>query len=299
MEIRPLDPDTAAGAADLFRELQPGVVTTAAFLVHREASTPARARRLSLVAVAGDSVVGWGSAGMQWPGGPPDQARVWVAVAPSHRGSGLGTELAERVERHAIAAGAAKLSTLVENDPAGVRFAERRSYRETGGEIVSALEPGAVDVSSRTGFEVAKLSRLRGEERRLFQLWCDAGAFSPVASGGGPTFDEWRSFILENPLLEPGGSFTVLAHGRPIALAWLLVDGEHLRAENEWTATLPEFRGQGLARLAKLHTIRWAAENGIREIVTASDEDNVPMLELNRSLGYRTLWRRRFFARSL
>ena len=56
---------------------------------------------------------------------------------------------------------------------------------------------------------------------------------------------------------------------------------------------MPRLRGRGLARLAKLGTIRWAAEHGIAEIVTGNDADNLPMRELNRRLGYRELFLRR------
>jgi GNAT superfamily N-acetyltransferase len=116
VEIRRLDVATAEGAAELFRELQPSVVTTASFLLHRDAAMPERARRLSLVAVDSGSVAGWASANLKWVGGSLSDARVWVAVLPSHRRRGLGTELADRVERHAIEAGATTIVTLVEND---------------------------------------------------------------------------------------------------------------------------------------------------------------------------------------
>jgi RimJ/RimL family protein N-acetyltransferase len=78
-----------------------------------------------------------------------------------------------------------------------------------------------------------------------------------------------------------------------VSLSWLLVDHERRRAENEWTATLPELRGRGLARLAKSATIRWAADRGLTEILTGNDPDNVPMRELNRRLGYVELFVRR------
>jgi GNAT superfamily N-acetyltransferase len=298
VEIRRLDPATAEGAAELFRELQPSVVTTASFLLHRDETMPERARRLSLVALDAGSVVAWGSANLKWPDGPAADSRAWVAVLPSHRGQGLGTELTERVERHAIEAGAKTIGTIVENDPAGARFARRRGYREGPAEVISRLEPRHVEPPRLSGFEVATLADLMSEETQLFELWLQAGAFPPA--GEQPVFDEWRRAVLNSPLLEPTGSFTLLdADRRPVSLAWLLVDHERRLAENEWTATLPQLRGQGLARAVKLHTIRWAAANGIHAILTASDEDNIAMLELNRSLGYRRLWRQRSFKRDL
>jgi GNAT superfamily N-acetyltransferase len=298
VEIRHLDATSAAGAAELFRTVQRSVVTTAAYLLHRDSTMPARARRLSLVALDGGSVVGYGSAYLKWEGGSTDEARAWVAVLPTHRGRGFGTELAERVERHALETGATRLGTIVEDDAAGAAFATARGYLETDFDIVSALAPYRVQPPQRPGFDVASLHELAGRERDLYELWGEAGAFVPA--GQAPTFEEWRRGMLESPLLERSGSFTILDDaGRPVSLSWLLVDSERSQAENEWTATVPRLRGQGLARLAKLHSIRWAAEHGIHEILTASDADNIAMLELNRSLGYRQLGHRQSFARDL
>jgi hypothetical protein len=108
------------------------------------------------------------------------------------------------------------------------------------------------------------------------------------------TLEEWRRFILGNPLLDDEASVVVVdTDGSIVSLAWLLVDDVRRRAENEWTATLPHLRGRGLALLAKLGTIRWAAANGVAEIVTGNDPENRPMRELNRRLGYRELFLRR------
>jgi len=55
---------------------------------------------------------------------------------------------------------------------------------------------------------------------------------------------------------------------------------------------------RGLARLAKLATIRWAARNDVATIVTGNDDDNEAMLALNRSLGYLPLAERTFYFRA-
>jgi GNAT superfamily N-acetyltransferase len=52
---------------------------------------------------------------------------------------------------------------------------------------------------------------------------------------------------------------------------------------------LPEVRRRGLARLAKLATIRWAAEAGISSILTANEERNTGIVALNESLGYESI----------
>jgi RimJ/RimL family protein N-acetyltransferase len=50
------------------------------------------------------------------------------------------------------------------------------------------------------------------------------------------------------------------------------------------TATVPEHRGRGLARLAKITALRRA---GARFAYTGNDESNLPMLAVNTRLGYR------------
>ena len=78
----------------------------------------------------------------------------------------------------------------------------------------------------------------------------------------------------------------VLVDEHVAALSWLLVGPEGL-AEVEFTATHPDLRRQGLARLAKLESMRRAAARGVRRIVTENGEANAPMLALNESLGFR------------
>jgi RimJ/RimL family protein N-acetyltransferase len=67
----------------------------------------------------------------------------------------------------------------------------------------------------------------------------------------------------------------------------LHADLERGRAQNAGTGTLREFRRRGLARLAKLRQVEWAAASGITSIATANDETNAPMLAINQRLGYR------------
>jgi GNAT superfamily N-acetyltransferase len=100
-------------------------------------------------------------------------------------------------------------------------------------------------------------------------------------------YEEWRAYILDQPDLDHEASFVVLApDGRAVAFSWLLVDREGHRAAVEMTGTLREFRRRGLARMAKLATIRWAAEHGVTTMVTGNDAENRPMLALNEELGF-------------
>jgi GNAT superfamily N-acetyltransferase len=128
-------------------------------------------------------------------------------------------------------------------------------------------------------------------EGELFEFYGAAGGISNPEL----TLEEWSAAILDNPMLDRDLGVVVLQDDRVVSLSWLLVDFEGGRAENEWTATLPQLRGQGLAQLAKIASIRRAKAAGIKEVVTGSLEHNLPMIEVNTRLGYRQLYIRRDF----
>jgi GNAT superfamily N-acetyltransferase len=296
--IRPFEAGDAEQAAALVHALSPWTLD-AASLLHRQASEPERSRRRSWVAVAGGEVVGYASAHFQWFGGESGKGRVWVGVRPDRRSHGIGTALWDAaVER---LAGARSLTVAVDDDPAGLAFVERRGFTPCGEEVVSSLDPRActVDAEAPGGEGVASLRAVRERERELFAFYEAAGGIPAGDPGNRVTFEEWTRVILESPLLSDDGSVVVLdADGRIVSLAWLLVDA-HGRGENEWTATLPELRGRGLARLAKVASTRWAAGHGVTEIVTGNAPENEPMRALNRRLGYRELFLRRELERLL
>ncbi len=100
-------------------------------------------------------------------------------------------------------------------------------------------------------------------------------------------YDEWVQFVLEYPLFTADGSFCAIVDGVAAAVSLFCADVESGRALNMFTGTLRAYRGRGLALAVKIASTRWAAEHGVREIVTTNDETNAPMLAINRTLGYR------------
>ena len=69
------------------------------------------------------------------------------------------------------------------------------------------------------------------------------------------------------------------------------MDVEGRRGRNEGTGTARDHRGRGLASLAKLAQLRWAADNGVERVITDNDALNAPMLAINRRLGVRAVRR--------
>lgn len=277
--LRELEKKDADAAARLGLTVNPHRIETGE-LVWQRASKP---RQRDWVAESDGKLVGHAFAGVTAAG----KGRFWIGVHPDRRGRGIGTELYRAVEAHLRSAGASRLRTWVDGDPAGESFVRERGFELTGADRVSDVDPRAVDLSRQPALGSLRLASLAETLERVEALFdrCRAGEVDLP-----PDLIEWKWDELEHPNLSHEGSFVVLDSEQPVSLGFLTVDPERRLAYNVLTATLPGYRRRGLALVVKLATTRWAAENGIERLLTENDRENVPVLELNDSLGYRPLY---------
>ena len=298
--IRSFRNEDAAGVADLLRDaLETPWVAIAEDVLHWERHPP-RARRASWVATKGAEIVGWADAQLRWEVSEEGVGEVWGAVARGERGRGIGSSLFEAAAQHLSSIGATKVQSWAEAED-GKRFLTGRAFRELRQERISSLDPRKGDRSDRPvpeGFRVVPLREVLDRPREIYAVYMAGEADAPdVFEVDNISFEEWELETLGTPSLDRDGSFVVVYGERPVAIALLEVDREHKRATNEMTATLPEFRRRGLARLAKLASLRWAAELGVTSVLTSNDRENPAMLALNDELGYRPLVVRGLFVR--
>jgi GNAT superfamily N-acetyltransferase len=306
--IRTFRDDDAAGVARLLRgALETPWVVTERDVLHWQ-DVPPRARRAAWVAVEDDEIVGLADAQARWEVSEEGVCELWAAVARGLRGRGVGSQLFDAAWKHLLEIGVRVAESWAEGED-GKRFLRSRGFDEVRQERISAVNPRGVDLSrlseleaaKRTeGFRVVPLVEALDRPRELFAVYMAGEADIPgTYAEDNIAFEEWERETLGMPSLDPDGSSVVLYGDRPVAIAWLEVYLEGKRANNEMTATHPDFRRCGLARLAKLASIRWAAEHGITSILTSNDRENPAMLALNDSLGYRTHVMRGMFMRKV
>jgi GNAT superfamily N-acetyltransferase len=297
--IRGVQQEDYPELADLGLAALPGSLpTTATRLRHWFESEPPRARFRAWVAEEDSQLVGCAMAAFLWSLRAEDVAWLQVALRPAPRGRGLCGCLYSVAEQHLLEHGAKKLETFALEGSPGQRFAEARGFRRTRRELLLRLRvaeasvadlPGLEASAHRDGFRLLPLRELAGRRRDVHALYVAASADIPADDPeDNIPYEDWERQDLGDPELSWEGSFVVVdEQARPVALAFLVVNRVAGVAVNEMTGTLPEHRRRGLARLAKLATIRWAREQGIRELGTENDAENVGMRALNESLGYR------------
>jgi GNAT superfamily N-acetyltransferase len=289
------------GTVALFREANPWFVSRVDAWRWWQARIPERARYRSWTAEVDGDVVGRAEAGVNWWGGEDASAFAGVVVREAWRRRGLGRRLAELAEAHAASLGRPRiLANFLESED-GVRFARALGYEQLRAETLSAVDPRTVDVSGldRPPPSVTVVASPEVPAEELWRIDVEASADVPLSDPMGEIpFEEWLTF-WNSPRTVKEGSFAVLDEGRVVAATLISADFESGRAVNNFTGTLRSHRGRGLATLAKLASIRWAAEHGIVSIATTNDERNAGMLAVNRKLGYEPVGRTVEYGREL
>ena len=295
--IRPFRPEDADAVAALLDEDVVPWAVTGAGIRHWLTSQPARGKAAAWVAVGDDEVVGWVRARLRWATSAPGVAEVWAFVAPARRRRGLGAGLYERAQAHLVDAGARVLESWSTGEDGGC-FLLARGFRAVRVLHMLRLDLSSAEVSDFPrlraakeveGYSLLPLSAVADRVEELHAL--DAGTTADVPgtyAEDDVRLEDWLDEVLGHPQLTREGSFVVVHGGSPVAHSLLHVDPGSRLGANEMTGTHGDHRRRGLARLAKLATIRWAREQGYEAILTESDQDNAGMLHLNRSLGYRS-----------
>lgn len=253
------------------------------YLVQDEASTRHEMRTegedaVRLVARQEQRVVGVARL-RTYPG--EDHCSVKVMVREDSRRRGAGRALLEALEAHVEATGRSTLHAIVEDDDASRIASQRWGFELTRTFRMSALDPRTLPTPPADPLVQPLHTRERGE---IWQLFNAVVGDDPSGLSLETPWEEWLD-DWEDPRNRPSLSHGVIVDGALVAFSQLGAAGT--RAWSNMTGTHPAYRGQGLALLAKQHTLYAAARAGIEQCFAGNDGDNAPMVAVNERLGYR------------
>ncbi|HTJ61089.1 MAG TPA: GNAT family N-acetyltransferase [Candidatus Saccharimonadales bacterium] len=237
-------------------------------------------------------------------GGGQNRWRANIRVAPDVRGRGLGSQMLVRLEAHARANGAPRLQGAVrDEEPAGLRFANKHGYREFHRRYDSYLDVDRFDASRfedaktialRAGVRVDRYDTLEAEapDRVAFQRSTYESLSTtqmdiprPEPLPPPPPFEAVREVYFENDTFARDSSVVALRDGRVVGTSITIIDPEGV-AYTVYTGVDRAERGKGIALAMKLAILDRLKARGIKLFGTTNDEANAPMRGINAKLGY-------------
>lgn len=287
--IREASVDDSDRAVALLALVNPELVFTATGFRHNWTSSPPEARRRSWAVDRDGEIVGWAVASLMVETSEPGVGFIWVSVHPDHRTVGLGTALLEVAEAHASEIGVTKALSHTRDDEATRAFAIAHGYAQTGSAEILSVDPRTVEPPvPPDGVEIRPYSAFVDDPTPIHHVDSTAFLDEPgEANFDVMPYDYWLERFFRHPSLAHEASMVVLIDGTAAATTMLHIDQSSGRGMNNGTGTLPEFRGRGLATIAKQASLARAAELGCTVVYTGNDAKNAPMLAINRKLGYR------------
>jgi GNAT superfamily N-acetyltransferase len=291
--VRDLRPDVrsdAEGFVGVRRLALPYLLFTPESLVHDLTHTHPDARFRQLVAEEDGEIIGTAQAGLAHESTEPGQGFANVYVHPRRTGRGAGTLLVRTAEAHLSQAGARTSYAWVLDAPAHRAFAERRGYaaRRSAHFLRLDLAHGTLPPlrTPPPGVELRSAADFAEDPRPLFTLDAETTLDEPSdIDTEFADYEAWLETTWRHPLFSPELTSVVLVDGRPAAFSAARTDGGP-RYGTVMTGTARAFRGRGLAKLAKNHSLHRARAAGCTEAFTGNDSGNGPMLAINKWFGY-------------
>jgi GNAT superfamily N-acetyltransferase len=255
-----------------------------------QTAIPPEARMLQLVAQEQGTVVGFGLALLKVTTKEPGVGFVVCAVHPDHRRRGHGSALYESLEAHLGTLELRRAQGHALDRPEIVAWARARGWTRGSSARYSALNLESLPPIPPAPADTTLVNLAALTPEVVYRLDMAATADEPGdVTHTGTSYDLWLQRLWKSPDLNHEVSQVALVDGVPAAHTFVETNLETGRCWSGGTATLPAYRGRGLAKVLKSVALRKAAAVGITTAITANDYTNAAMLAVNDWLGYRAI----------
>jgi GNAT superfamily N-acetyltransferase len=239
-----------------------------------------RAQRVLLVAEEAGELVGTGLFDQSDELG---RAAVSARVLPTYRRRGHGSVILDQLLELARHAGFRLVGSSTDDD-GSAEFARRHGFVETDRQVEQVrrigVEPWPVPVP---GIEVVSIAdRPELWERAYDEVALDTVGVMVASGEFHLVRAEWTDLWMDSP----ASTWAALDGDLVVGVAGLMSPDRPGRAEHTFTGVRHDHRGRGIALLLKRTCLAWAAENGLTEVVTWTQEGNDGMRAVNEKLGF-------------
>jgi GNAT superfamily N-acetyltransferase len=291
--LRPGTLDDIPAAAAVRASVVSDSIITAEGMGNWLSNLPAESRLFLLAAEVDGQMVGWCNAWRNTFSSDSDVGTLDVIVPPDHQRRGIGARLFTSGLAHLDGIGVHTVRGSSVDSPGPRAAAARFGFVEGHATSTSAVDPRTVEPLPVPGGVTLRSFGEIDDPRPIYELDLEASRDVPGDENfDGMTLEQWSSRFWRTVFADDDASLAAYVDGELAALTMLRVDRPGHRAQNNLTATRRAFRGRGLARLLKSHSLHRAARAGATIAFTDNDETNAAMLAVNHALGYRHSSRR-------
>ncbi|MCX5202194.1 GNAT family N-acetyltransferase [Streptomyces sp. NBC_00237] len=221
----------------------------------------------------------------------PGHAFAGVLVPPGHRRRGIGSALLRYAEEYVSGLGAVTLRVWA-LDEQGRAFAKKRGWALTGHslhflglDLTAGGLPGPPPLPA--GFVLRDTVSLGDDPRALYEADAEVVQDEPNSVQVVlDDYEDWLAHDWNDPLHVPGLSTVAVAPDGRIAAFTTAHADDDSRYKSGMTGVRRDFRGLGLAKAVKVHSLRKARAAGFRLAITSNDDANGPMRAVNTWFGY-------------
>jgi GNAT superfamily N-acetyltransferase len=214
-------------------------------------------------------------------------------------GRGIGAQLYNHALHQAQVRGAKSYYTsMYENQLDGIRFAQTRGFTIQRYTFESTIDlhtfdetpfAGLIKSVAATGirfFSLADVGDTEEARRKLHHVNYECELDNPGRTGSYMGFEEFNQIFNTASWFRAEGQIIAADGDEYVGSASVGYFAQKNFMYNMRTAVMPPYRGRKIAQALKLLTIRYAKAMGTDLIRTHNDSENVPMLAINRRLGY-------------
>jgi RimJ/RimL family protein N-acetyltransferase len=254
-------------------------------------------RRLTAISDTHDTLIGYCSI-TRLASGLPHQAILWIATHPDHRRQGIATVLYQDACRFLHTQQVTEVRSQVEEDDhASLAFAQQLGFMPDRHFFRSTLDLQNFDAApfqsaiynaqarGMTFTTLADLGDTPLTRRRVYELNKLTAADIP---GRGPffSFEEYEQRRFGHPGYRADGVILAIDGAQWVGLTQVSLHHKEHFAFNEMTGVLQAYRGRQIALALKLCAIGHAQAQQFPILRTFNDSANLPILAINRKLGY-------------
>jgi GNAT superfamily N-acetyltransferase len=291
--LRPGTLDDIPSAAALRASAVTDAIITAEGMSTWLSHLPEAAGLFLLAAEVDGQMVGWCNTWGNTFSSDPGVGTLDVIVLPDFQRRGIGARLVTSGLERLAGTGIRTVRASSTDGPGPRAVADRFGFVEVHASSTSAIDPRTVEpLPVPDGVTLRPFGEI-DDPRPLYEFDLEVSRDVPGDENfDAMTLEQWSSHFWHTVFADDHASLAAYVDSELAAITMLRVDRPSHRAQNNLTGTRRAYRGRGLARLLKTHSLHRAAQAGATVAFTDNDETNAAMLAVNRALGYRHSSRR-------